>query len=240
MKRVSLFLSLFLGLLMAGPVLATDKNWSNDAELSFVDTGGNTEVTTLAAKNLLKYRFDERYSGQWLLQALYGESAGEKNAESYASELRGDYAPYERLYYFATAGWLQDEFSGIDRRIIIGLGSGYKFIQGPKHFLISEAGATYTMDDYVDNSDADYLGARLFGKYDYKFNETSSFMQSLELLPDFDETSNWLLNSETAIIAALSTQFSMKTAYQVKYDHEPLSGLEKTDRILSVALIAQF
>ncbi|HKJ04517.1 MAG TPA: DUF481 domain-containing protein [Geopsychrobacteraceae bacterium] len=240
MKKISLLLFLLPGLFMSGAVLAADKNWSNDAELSFVDTGGNTEVTTLAAQNLLKYRFDEQYTGQWLLQALYGENAGEKNAESYATELRGDYAPYERLYYFATAGWLQDEFSGTDSRIVFGLGSGYKFLQGSKHFLIGEAGLTYTREEYVDNSDAAYLGARLFGKFDYKFNETSRFMQSLELLPDFDETDNWLLNSETAIIAALSNRFSMKTAYKVKYDHEPLAGLDKTDRILSVALMAQF
>lgn len=233
-------LVLFLGFLLVGQAAAAEKKWSDEAELSYVSTGGNTKVTTLAAKNLLKIPFSERFSGSWKLQALYGKSDGVKNAEAYSTELRGDYAHTARLYSFATAGWLQDEFSGIDQRFVYGLGSGYKFLDGPKHFLIGEAGLTYTMEDYTDGTDSQYPGGRLFGQYDYKFSDANKFTQSLEFLPDFDDTQNWLLNSETALTAALNKTFSMKTSYLVKYDNEPVPGLTKTDSILSVALVANF
>ena len=48
------------------------------------------------------------------------------------------------------------------------------------------------------------------------------------------------MNSETALVSALSTNFSMKTAYLVKYDHQPVADLAKTDTILSVALVVNF
>lgn len=221
-------------------VAMATKSWNDEAELSFVDTGGNTEVTTLAAKNLLKVPIAEKITGSWKLHALYGKSDGVKNAESYSTELRVDYAQTDRLFYFVSAGWLQDKFSGIENRYVYGVGSGYKILDGPKHFLVGEIGLTYTTEDYTDDSSADYLGGRLFGQYDYKFNEANKFVQSIEFLPEFDDTKNWLLNSETALIAAMSSHFSMKTGLTLKYDNQPTPGLDKTDRIVSVALVANF
>ncbi|MES0362812.1 MAG: hypothetical protein ABUK14_02575 [Desulfobacteria bacterium] len=62
---------------------AEEKRWSEKAELSFVDAGGNTDVTSLSANNLLKYKITDTLEGAWKLGALYGESDGEKDAESY-------------------------------------------------------------------------------------------------------------------------------------------------------------
>lgn len=221
-------------------VAMAKKNWNDEAELSFVDTGGNTEVTALSAKNLLKVPMSEKVTGSWKLHALYGKSDGEKNAESYSTELRGDYAKTARFFYFVSAGWLQDKFSGIENRYLYGVGCGYKLINGAKHVLVGELGLTYTTEDYTDDSSSDYFGGRLFGQYDYKFNEANKFVQSIEFLPDFDDSNNWLLNSETALIATLNSQFSMKTGLTFKHDNQPTSGLDKSDRILSVALVANF
>ncbi|MDW7644428.1 MAG: DUF481 domain-containing protein [Desulfuromonadales bacterium] len=240
MRFFKLLSVLAMLLLPVAGALAEDQKWSDEAELSYVDTSGNTEVTTLSAKNKLQATLTERILATWKLQALYGETDGEKTAESYMTELRGDYALSERLYTFGAAGWLQDKFAGIDSRYTFGLGIGYKFLDGPKHFLRGEAGLTYTMDEYTDGSSEEYLGGRLFGEYQYQFTEKNRFSQTLEYLPDFENSDNWLLNSETALIAALNSFLSMKTSYVVKYDNEPAPGSEKTDRILGVALVVNF
>ena len=240
MKHLNSGLLLLVCFFLIGAVAQAADKWSDEAELSFVDTGGNTEVTTLAAKNLLKVPLSEKVTGSWKLQALYGKSDGLKNAESYSTELRGDYAHTSRLFYFATAGWLQDEFSGIDDRYIYGLGCGYKAIDGPKHFLVGEAGLTYTTEEHTDGSSSDYLGGRLFGQYDYKLSDTSKFVQSVEYLPNFDDSQDWRFNSETALVAALNSRFSMKSSYLFKYDNQPTPGLGTTDRVVSVALVANF
>lgn len=236
--RVALLL--LTGFLLAGNVVAAEKGWSDEAELSFVNTGGNSKVTTLAAKNLLKVPISESFSGTWKLWGLYGKSDGIKNAESYATELRGDYAQTSRLFYYASAGWLQDIFSDIDNRYIYGLGVGFNLLDGPKNFLTGEAGVTYTFEKYTSGGDNDYIGGRLFGQYAYQFNDVNKFTQSVEYLPDFDDSENWLLNSETALVAALNSNFSMKTAYLVKYDNKTRPGVTKTDTIVSVALVANF
>ena len=240
--RGARFLTVLLIVFALAPGSRAEENkWSDEAELSFVDTGGNTQVTTLSAKNLLKYRFTNKLQGAWKLGAVYGESDGEKNAESYFTELRLDYQFTKRLYYYATGGWMQDEFAGIDSRYYAGPGVGYKFLSGPKHFLAGEVGLNYVWEEYVDGTDKDYLGGRAFAKYEYAFTEKNRFSQSVEYLYDFDDSENYNVNSETAVISALSDNLSLKASYVIKYDNQPIpETLEETDTILAVTLVVNF
>jgi len=233
--------TLIVLLMMVSVSHAQEKRVSDEAELSFVDTGGNTDVTTLSAKNLLKYKFSEKIEGGWKVGALYGKSDGEKNAESYFMDLRLDYLFTKKLYGAALTGWLRDEFSGIDSRYDMGIAAGYKFLTGPKHGLVGEAGLNYVKEEYTDDTDKDYLEGRAFAGYSYSFSEKNKFSQSLEYLYDFDDSGNYGLKSETALISALTGVISLKAGYEIKYDGQPVpSTLDKTDTTLSLALVANF
>jgi putative salt-induced outer membrane protein len=242
MKRLRwLIISLLICLVSAGVYAEEEKQWADQAELTFVDTGGNTDVTSLAAKNLLKYSFSEDLVGSWKLAALYGKTDGVKTAENYATEFRMDYAYTDQIYLAGIGGWLKDKFAGIDSRYYIGPAIGYKYLTGPKHFVTGEAGLNYVMEEYTDDTDNSYLQGRLFGLYEYAFTKKNRFSQSLEFLYDFSDSDNYNINSETAVISALSDSFSLKASYLVKYDNEPVPAtLDDTDTILSVALVVNF
>jgi len=222
-------------------VCAQEKKWSDQAELSFVDTGGNTDVTSLSANNLLKYKFSDELQAAWKFGVLYGQSDGEKNAESYFSDLRMDYLFTQYLYCFVNAGWSKDKFAGFDSRYYVGPGAGYKFFAGPKHFLLTEISLNYVNEQYIDDTDKEYLGGRAFAAYEYAFTDKNKFSQSVEYLHDFDNSHNYNVNSETALISALSNYLLLKTCYVVKYDNQPVpSTLKETDTILSVTLVVNF
>jgi putative salt-induced outer membrane protein len=241
MKLLRFFL--VAGMLVSGlyaVARAEEPRWHDEAELTFVDTSGNTEVTTLSAKNTLTVPFSGTTKGTWKLGALYGKSEGVKNAESYFTEIRLDHSYTERLYSFGYGGWQKDKFAGIDAWYYLGAGGGYKFFTGPKHFLLGEAGLAYTRKEYTDNTANDFPGGRFFGKYEYRFTEKNKFTQSLEWLSDFSEFDNWNLNSETALLSALNSWLSLKASYLVKYDNNPIAGVKKTDRILGMALVMNF
>ena len=72
MKSKRFLISLIVVFAMVTGVCAQEKKWSDQAELSFVDTGGNTDVTSLSARNLLKYEFSDELQVAWKLGALYG------------------------------------------------------------------------------------------------------------------------------------------------------------------------
>ena len=220
---------------------AEEKNWSDQAELSYVKTSGNSDLSTLSLKNELKAKFTDRLSSTWKLGALSGQNSGVRTAEKFYTELRGDYLFTERIYSYLNLGWEKDSFAGIDRRIYTGPGGGYKFLLGPKHILNGEVGLNYVNEKYTDDTTNDFLSGRLFGKYEFAFNETNKFSQSLEYLHDFESSKHYKVNSETAVTSALNSRFSLKVSYTVNYDHQPVpETLDHTDTTLATALVANF
>lgn len=106
---------------------------------------------------------------------------------------------------------------------------------------MGEVGLNYATQDYIDNTDREFLEGRAFGKYEYAFNEKSRFSQSAEFLYDFEDSENYNVNSETALIFSLTNYLSVKASYAVKYDNKPVpQTLKKTDTVLSLALVANF
>jgi len=217
------------------------KVWSDQAELSFVTTNGNTKTTSLAGKNLLTYKFTPKAVGSWKIGGIYSKDHGVTTAENYGTELRLDYLYTERVYTYGMAGWNKDRFAGIDQRYYGGVGAGYKVLVGPKHFLLGEAGLSYTKEDYTDNTSSNFLTGRAFGKYEYAFTKKNKFSQSLESLYDFSDSSHFKVNSETAVVSSLTDILSLKAGYTVRYDHKPVpAGLRQTDTMMTVALVANF
>ncbi len=228
-------------LLLVTYVNAEEKKWSDEAELSSVNTGGNSNVTTFSAKNILMYKFSEHFEGSWKASALSSKSEGVRSAENYAMELRGDYLFSKRLFGGLAAGWNKNKFSGIDARYYGGPFAGYKFLTGPKHLLRGETGLDYVSEEYTDNTENDFMRGRLFGAYQFLFTEVNKFKQSVEYLHDFDDADNYNINTETALITVLSQNFSLKTSYEIKFDNQPVpSTLKKTDTLLAVALLVNF
>lgn len=245
-------------LLATTPVMAAEedeapakKRLKAEAELSYVDTSGNSEVTTLSAKNKMTYDFTDTLSGTWKMSALNSKSEGERSNESYASELRLDYALSAKAFTGFLAGWKKDRYAFLDAQYYGGVFVGYNFFDGPAHFVKSEAGLDYVSDKFYDDpdtplideskTDRDYVRGRVFSLYEYHINEKTKFSQSVEYLHDFDESENYNINTVTAFITALSDILSLKTSYEVQYDHMPASATaDDTDTIFSVALLLSY
>ncbi len=239
---IRFWIACFIVLILAAGVYGEEeKKWSDQAELSYVDTGGNTDMKTLSAKNLLKYKFTDKLEGAWKAKAIYGESDGERDAEKYSTELRLNYLFTERFYSAFIAGWGKDKFAGIDSEYRVGPAVGYKLLDGPKHFLSSEAGVNYVNKEYTHGTEEENLGGRAFAEYKYAFTEKNRFSQSVEYLHDFEDSNGYEVNSETAVISALNNYLSLKASYLVEYRHRPVpSSLDDTDTTLAVALVVNF
>ncbi len=242
MKHLNIFVLFLMALsLPVSVVSAEDKPWSDEGELSFVKTGGNSKVSTFSAKNIVKYKFSKKVEGAWKAAALSSKSDGVRSAENYMSELRGDYLVSERAFAGLTLGWFKDQFAGIDARYYTGPVAGYKILIGPKNFLKAEVGLDYVSEEYTNNTESDFMRGRAYGEYDYHFTKVNKFFQSIEYLYDFDTPENYNINSTTAMVTVLSENFSFKTSYDVRFDNDPTpSTLEKTDTVLGVSMLVSF
>lgn len=220
---------------------APGKAWTDEAELAYVQTDGNSEMTSFSAKNKLTYQFNPQIKAAWSISALYGESDDKRTAEQYATDLKVDYSLSSRLYTGGLIGWQRDTFAGIEHRYYIGPIAGYHIFTGPKHFLVTEAGINYVNEEYTDDTDDTYAQARAFGSYEYVFDKKTKAFQTAEFLQSLDEAKQYRVNSETGIITALSDQFSLKVSYIINYNNAPIpESLEKTDTKLAATLLVSF
>lgn len=231
---------IFTALLIACKVQAQDQKFQDEAELSYVETGGNSTVSTLAAKNELKHKFNEKFDAAWKIAALNSKSDGIRNAENYSTEARINYSVNSRFYTSFIAGWLKNNYTGIDSRYYFGPAAGYRILLGPKHFFHTETGLDYVSEDYRDNTDNDYLRGRVFSQYEFRFNSKNKFSQTLEYLHDFEQSDNYNIISTSALTSALNSFMSLKTSYEIRIDNLPTPNeLKDKDTIFSAALVFQ-
>lgn len=257
MTKTALTLALLLAAAPFGvrPAMAQDDAPKSQftGNIGYVSTGGNTSVSTLNIGDRFVIQTpDKGVVFTQTLNLVYGKADGEKNAENYRAGLRLDYSLGGSVYLFALTGWDRNVFGGIARRFEETVGVAYRAVELPSDELTLEFGLSLFQQRNVVSSngfDDNYAAGRAGVAYRHTFNKTTFVSQDLEFIPNFETGSDWRLNSETAIVAPISTSIGLKVGYVVRYDNLPgllpppntaLARLEKTDRFFTAGLTISF
>ena len=211
-------------------------------DLGFVSTAGNTSVTTLSVGDKLVARTGKVVLTQ-LFSLIYGRNEGVENANSILFRGRMDYPLSGKLSLYGFGGYERNKFAGIARRFDEGIGLAYKAWTHPKNELTIEAGvgqvqeSRYLAGTFGATGKNNFTSARAAAAYKHLFTKTAYFSQTLEFLPNLENTDDYRLNSESALVAPVSSHFGLKMAYLIKYNALPPSaGLEKTDRLFTTGI----
>jgi putative salt-induced outer membrane protein len=224
----------------------TKKPVSFTGDIGFVNTSGNTHLTTLSLGDKLGIT-----TGKLLLTQtfalVYGKSEGKQNANSQLVRARGDYPSGARLSVYGFAGYERNRFAGIDHRIDEGVGLAVAVLRGGVNELDFEAGVGLVQQRLQPDPDLDvtvgdnFVSGRAAARFKHSFNKTTYAQQTLEVLPNLETTSDYRINSETALVAPISRHLGLKAAYLVKYNHAPPSpALARSDRMLTTGVQVNF
>jgi len=245
------------------PVAEEDapKPWSNEAEFSYVKTGGNTSASTLALSNRFAYNFtySEFLFTADLLRAsttnrtLTNTDGGvvvdeetEPSAERY--ELGAAYRQniLDNMFWYGRAGWYRNPFSG-------GGGVGYRFVETPSTLFVGELGLAVTNEALVDADGETFIDLRGALEGRFTITETTNFNVLVEAYDDLQNTSNLRLKLDTSITAAISNVFALRVGYLLDYRNEPVVQIidvnpdappasftfGKSDSTISVSLVVK-
>ena len=245
MRRHRILLSLIV-LLAAAPVLAQEEEaeeeplWKGSLGLAYLGTSGNSDTSSFGLE------FDaERRPAPWgfTLTGRFNrsEDQGVLTAERYLLSGRAVRALSERWEVFGGLAAEKDVFAGYDLQLMVTAGATYKALIGPKHFLSFDGGLTYTDENRIDpNPDESFLGAMLGLDYEFKITDSASLSQALLFLPNFDDTDDWRLRSETALTAAINSWLALKLGYEVRYRNQPIGDADSTDTTSSASVVFSF
>ncbi len=226
--------------LAAAPAAAQESGaWSGTLGLSFVATSGNSDTTTFGLDLGLERKPNP---WGWTLAASYlkAEQDGETTAERYGASLRADRKLGDRWSLFGSLAADHDAFAGYDLRGIAAAGGTYHAMLGPVHELAFDAGLTWTTEHLIADRDRDFMGGVFGLTYAWHPRKGTTLGEHLVWYPDFDESSDWRLTSETSVQAALSDRLALKVGYLVRYDHQPVPGFDETDTTTTISLVVGF
>lgn len=234
---VIFFINLFVpGLRAEEPA---KKKWKNIAELSFVSTNGNTQSSASSAKDTYTYQWT-RTMLELIAGGVGAKTDGHTTAEEYYASEKVAYLISDRNYVFEKGRWDRNRFAGIQDRYDAGAGLGRQIIKTDKDNLNGELGGGYISEDRTVGPTNNFASGRAYTKYLHIFTPTATFSQDIEYLHNFDKGDDFRVNTETALISALSANLSLKVSYVWKHVGEPPVGFGRNDTTTSVSLLATY
>ena len=224
--------------ILSGKALA---QLTNESELAYVQSGGNSEVSTTNAKtsNIFKWENRQtRFGGHY----LYGESEDDVSARNWDANLK--YEQELTDYMSVTFGEVIEgnRFTGIKARYNTDLGLKYYHVKTDEKKIFSEISYRYAIEDRYQPEPNTYDNkARIYNEIQHKVSETVQYKLWLEYVPNFTEQDDYLVNFEASLTSILNSIFSLKVAYAGMYDSRPVtSDLQNYDYNTTTALVVKF
>jgi putative salt-induced outer membrane protein len=205
------------------------------SDLGFVNTSGNSEVTTFNFGEKLILRAG-RWEQKQLLGSVYGSQDGKRTSNLLFANWRSDFALNKSLALFGFAGYDRNTFAGISRRFEEAAGLAAKLLKRDSDQWTMEVGLAMNQQRSVTDSALTFVSLRSGTAFRHNFSKASYVVQTVEFLPSLETSEDYRVNSETAFVAPISTHISMKVGYVVRYDNLPEPGKLANDRILTSGL----
>lgn len=214
--------------------------WKNESELSEVLVSGNTDSQSTSLKQKTSYTFSLNTivaRGRYLTT----ETNGAISARAWEANGRYERALSTYWSVYTSYGAESDIFAGYIQRDNYDLGAKYFIIKKETEEFISEAGDRYTHTYAIPSANRYENFGRLFAQYARKISKTADAKLWVEYLPNFTNSDAYLINAEPSVTASLSSVFSVKMSYLMKYQGVVPAGFsEHLDTTYSTALVANW
>lgn len=216
----------------------------------FVSRGNTRTIAATAAGDYLLRRGASQFNA--VVAANYGRAApdadspSEVTVENYQARARYDHFLSNRFAAFFGVSARNDRFQGLHLRLNVDPGVAYYFLDEKAHRFWAEIGYDFQLDvrrdefiaasPELDDTEARH-NARAFLGYDNQLSDAVNFSSGVEYLQSIQETENARVNFDAAVTSQLQGNFSLAVTLAVKFDNNPLPGVEDTDVITALNLV---
>ena len=209
------------------PTLPPPPKWEASLTVGFTLTAGNSDSTLLVttAQAQKKWEKDELMFGAG---GGYGKTDGTKSAAFINGFGQYNHLFTDRFYGLLRLYALHDDVADISYRFTLSPGVGYYFIKEKATTLAGEIGPGLVVERQGGNDDV-YATLRAAERFEHKFKNGARIWQSVEILPQVDRFSNYLVNAEAGVEAPISEKMSVSLVVVDNYDNEPAEDRKRND-----------
>jgi len=154
----------------------------------------------------------------------------ETTEDWWRTRLKYDYFVSKKWYVYGDTRYEKDSIAELDRRMVVGGGSGYQWLESEDMNFSTEAGLASLYEKFDNQTDSKTeMSVQMGYHFDWKLYKTINFINDLTYYPSIDKFSDYYLTSSAELRASLTK--NMFTNFKVisDYDATPAQGAHKTD-----------
>ncbi len=212
--------------------------WTGEGNLGAGITTGNTDTVDIGVGLKLAKEF-----GPWKVSADGGYDFGQvdgvdnRNRWWVGSQVSRDFT--DRLYGFGDVGYEEDQFSGFESRLFLGVGAGYHVSKDKPLLWSVEVAPGYRRSvlDIIPSITTNDFAVRGSSKFAYHFNDNVNFTNDTDVI--WTDTSTQTVNT-AALNAKLTEALSARISFQVRHETDPPLGFVNTDTATRVSIVYGF
>ncbi len=229
------------------PVSWFGPNWENELDLGLVETMGNTNSITF--NGALSFHYHHKADDVKLsFLGAYGKTDGSLsqayfNTDEIWRHQLLDFKPTwaKKAFLYAENNNLYDGVQGISIRSLNSAGLGYYILQSKKMELDVRGGPGYTYEKFFHGGSLSYISGTAGLHFMYRINQAAKFTQTLTYSTSLENTSDYILTSDSSVDLALSQVargLGLKFSYINNYDNTADGTGGKRDNQLLLASMA--
>ena len=209
--------------------------WTGDISAGLTSSHGNTVTDTRnISANLTKRTEKDRtlLSGYYIKGEQKSPDTGEKTTTEDEWWLRSkyDYFLTKKFYVYGEGRYERDAIAELDRRVILGGGGGYQWIESDELNFSTEAGLASLYEKFDNQTESNSeVSAQLGYHFDKKLHEKIKFINDLAYYPSLEKVSDYFLTTAAEIRASVTEQVFTNFRVIFDYDTTPAQGKGSTD-----------
>ena len=212
-----------------------EPKWTGNISAGLTSTHVNTKTDNISASANLSKRTEKdrtKLSADYAKARQKDPDTGEKNTTEdwWRSKAKYDYFLTKKLYGYLDGRYEKDAIAQLDRRVIVGSGGGYQWIESEDMNFSTEAGLASLYEKFEDQTDSNSeISVQAGYNFDKRLMKNVRFINELTYYPSTEQLSDYFLTS-TAEVRANFTE-TMFTNFKVifGYDATPAIGTGATD-----------
>jgi putative salt-induced outer membrane protein YdiY len=209
--------------------------WTGNIAVGITSTHGNAKTEMISANaNFSKRTKKDRttFSTDYAKGEQEDPDTGEDVTieDWWRAKGKYDYFLSKKMYGFLDGRYEKDDVAELDRRVIVGAGGGYQWIESEEMNFSTELGLASLYEKYDDQTDSNSdITLQVGYNFDKKLRKNISFVHDLTFYPRTDKFSDYYLTSTAGIRADFTEKIFMSFKAILNYDTTPAIGSHKTD-----------
>jgi putative salt-induced outer membrane protein YdiY len=217
------------------PPIKPKAKWAGDMTIGITSVHGNTKTEGATASVKLSKRTE---TDRTALSADYAKTEQEDRVTGkdeviedwWRAKAKYDYFFTKKFFGYLDGRYEKDAIAELDRRVVVGGGGGYQWIESEDMNFSTEIGlaSLYEKFDNQTNSNSE-MSAQLGYNFDKKLKKNIRFIHELTYYPSLEQFSDYFLTSTAEIRADFTETMFMSFKAILDYDASPAIGTHKTD-----------